>query len=73
MIIPWFLNTMQPVISKTSLFLLVTKELWDTVIQPFSNVKNIAQFYDMRKLHCSSSLGYSDLNILKCGEYCSDL
>ena len=48
MIMSWLLNSMQPEISKTCLFLKSPKEIWDKIQGTYSKVGNTARIFELK-------------------------
>ena len=48
MIMAWLWNSMSPKLSDKSMFLPTTREIWESIWQIYSKVKDAAQIYELR-------------------------
>lgn len=48
LVMSWLWNSMLPEISDTCMFLGTAKEIWDTVKQMYSKVRDAAQIYEIK-------------------------
>ena len=49
MIMSWLWNSMLPEISGTCMFLTTAKEIWETIRQTYSKVRDAAQIYEIKQ------------------------
>ena len=47
MIMSWLWNSMTPEVSQTCMFLTTTREVWETVLQTYSKMKDAALIYEI--------------------------
>ncbi|TXG72633.1 hypothetical protein EZV62_001212 [Acer yangbiense] len=57
MVMAWLWNSMTPEISDTCMFLSTAKDIWDSIQQTYSKVKDAAQVYDIRTKTASTKQG----------------
>ena len=48
MIITWLINLMEPALGKPFMFLLSTKDVWDTIRETYLDLENWSQIFELK-------------------------
>ena len=48
MVIAWFINSMEPIIERTYLFLPTARELWEAVRETYLHLENSTQIFELK-------------------------
>ena len=57
MVMVWLVNSMDPEIGQTYLFLLTAKEMWDAINKTLSDLGNSTQVYEIKIRICETKKG----------------
>ncbi|KAK3007413.1 hypothetical protein RJ639_014792 [Escallonia herrerae] len=63
LIITWLINSMEPTIGKTYLFLHTAKDVWEAVRETYSDVENSSQIFDLKTKLWKSKQGEREVTI----------
>ncbi|KAK3000202.1 hypothetical protein RJ639_023485 [Escallonia herrerae] len=63
LIIAWLINSMEPTIGKSYLFLPTAKDVWEAVRETYSDVENSSQIFDLKTKLWKSKQGESEVTV----------